>query len=200
MERMSAGNLIILGLLLDKPMSAYEMAHIIDSQVIGRLIKISSPTVYKNIKNLYKKGYLTAEVVKEGEMPEKKVYSVTDEGKAYFLKLMEHYSGHLTDHYFEFNAFLMNLDKADKHTGLEMLGNLKAQFCKIQEWIVPHEKEAKAMNVFFAGQAIIKQYRMIIFTLIAWIDEVIEEYREEPDLGKYSFEPHVTEEIPLHTK
>ncbi len=200
MEKMSTVNLLIVGLLLDKPMSAYEMAQIVEKQVIGRLIKISAPAVYKNIKKLHNEGYLIMEAVKEGEMPEKKIYTVTEEGKAYFLRLMEYYSSHLTDHYYEFNAFLINLNYVDKDTGLRMLANLKAQFGIMHGWIVEHEKEAVAHNVFFVGRAIIKQYRMVITTLLAWIDEVVEEYRQTDDLGKSSFAPHHGEDMPLHSE
>lgn len=191
MEKMSAGNLMILGLLLNKPMSAYEMANLLDTQVIGQLIKISTPTVYKNIKRLYQNGYLTVEVVKEGEMPEKKIYTVTKEGKAHFFNLMEHFSGHVHDLYFDCNAFLANIDKVDKDTGLKMLENLESQLCAVRDWIVNHEREAKAKNVFFAGRAIIKQYRMVLNALVKWIQEVIKEYSQTENLGKYSFEHDV---------
>ena len=182
---------MILGLLSDKPMSAYDMANLLETQVVGRLVKISTPTVYKNIKKLYQNGYLTAEVVKEGEMPEKKIYTVTEEGYAHFLKLMEHFSGHFSDLYFDSNSFLSNIDKVDKETGLKMLENLKIQLCNARDWIVDHEREAKANNVFFAGRAIIKQYRMVLNALVEWIHEVIEEYTQTEELGRYSFDPHV---------
>ncbi len=195
MEKMSAANLIILGLLLNKPMSAYEIAQIIETQVIGMLIKISSPTVYKNIKILHKEGCLTAEVVKEGEMPEKKVYTVTEEGKAYFFKLMEYYSLHFQRPVYEFNALLMNIDKVDKETGLKMLENIKEHFCRAKTWIVQHEQEADK-KMFFAGRAIVKQYRMLFTTLVDWIEETIEEYRQEKEPGKYEIDPHVKHDMP----
>ena len=188
MEKFSAANLIILGLLMEKPMSAYEMAHIIDSQVIGRLIKISSPTVYKNIKSLYNKGCLTAETIRQGEQPEKKIYSVAEKGKDHFLQLMAYYSEKLTPHFFESNAFLLNIDKLDKRRGLKMLQNLKNQIEEAQGWIKRHEREANEKGIFFAGLAIIKQYRMILDSLAKWIDEVIEDYRKTKNPGAYSIE------------
>ena len=185
MEKMSSGNLIILGLLLDHSMSAYDMAHIIDTQVVGRLVKISAPTVYKNIKKLHEAGHLSMEVLKQGEMPEKKIYTVTDTGKAYFLKLMRYFAEQPAEHHFEFNAVLGNIDKVDRETGMELLENLKTYFCGAKEWMVGHEQEAIAHNVFFGGRAIIKQYRMLFTMLEEWIDEVIEEYQQTEELGKY---------------
>lgn len=187
MENMSTINLIILGLLLEKPMSAYEMAQLVDSWLMRKLLKISSPAVYKNLKVLYKKSYLTAKAVKEGEMAEKKIYSITETGRAYFFELMEYYSGNLTDFFFDFNMFLMNLDKVDKKTGLQMLENLQKQINQARSWIVQHELEMKNTHVFFTGRMLVKQYRMILSTLRDWIEEVINEYRQTKDLGKNTF-------------
>jgi DNA-binding PadR family transcriptional regulator len=177
MEKMSAVNLWIMGMLVDHPLSAYDIARIVETDVIGRLMKVSAPAVYKNVKELQRAGFLEVERTRTGEMPEKKVYSVTASGREYFHKLMDYYSGNLSNYYFEFNTVLANLDKVDKKTGLEMLENLRHQFYQMKTWIVAHEKEARARNVSFGHGAIIKQYRMIIYTLIAWIEEVIEEYR-----------------------
>jgi DNA-binding PadR family transcriptional regulator len=183
MEKPSAVNLWIMGLLVNRPMSAYDIARMVETDVIGKLLKVSAPAVYKNVKELQRAGYLDMVRSRMGEMPEKKVYSVTQNGRDHFLKLMDYYSGNLLDYYFEFNTFLANLDRVDKETGLRMLGNLRDQFYQMKTWIVSHEQEARARNVYFAGRAIIKQYRMVIYTLIAWIEEVIDEYRETEELG-----------------
>ncbi len=184
-EKLSIVNLLIMGLLIDRPMSAYEIVRIIETQIIGRLIKVSAPAVYKNIKELHQAGYLGVEKKRTGETPDKKVYSVTEDGKAYFLKLMEHYSSSVSSYYLDFNVFLINLDKMDKETGLRMLENLRYQFYQLKSWIVNHEQEARANNIYFPGRAIIKQHRMVIYTLIAWIEEVVEEYRQTENLGKH---------------
>lgn len=187
MKGMSTVNLIILGLLQDKAMSAYEMAQIVDTWIMGKLLKISPPTVYKNLKALHKASYLTLETVREGEMPEKKIYSVTETGRAHFLKLMEHYSSNLSDFYLDFNTFLVNLDKVDKQIGLQMLENLQTQINHARAWIVQHEQEMKTAGVFFAGRMLAKQYRMVLSTLRDWIEEVIAEYEQTTDLGKHAF-------------
>ncbi len=189
-ERPSAVNLWILGLLMDHPMSAYDTARIVETDIIGRLLKVSVPAVYKNIKELQRAGYLGMERTRAGEMPEKKVYSVTGNGKTYFLKLMRHFSSSLPEYYFEFNTFLANIDKVDKETGLKMLESLRDQFYRMKTWIVAHEQEARARNVHFAGRAIIKQYRMIIYTLIQWSEEVIDEYRQTGRIGDHRHPEH----------
>lgn len=185
--KMSSVNLLIMGLLLDRSQSAYDIAQVVESQIVGRLVKISTPAIYKNIKQLHKAEYLEVEKVRSGEMPEKKIYTVTESGQAYFLALMEYFSSEFSNIYFDFNTFLINLDKVNKDQGLKMLEELRDQFYEMKSWIVRHEQEARLKNIFFAGRAIIKQYRMMAYTLIAWVEEVIEEYRLAEDLGKYHF-------------
>lgn len=185
--KMSTVNLLIMGLLLDRPQSAYDIAQVVETQIVGRLVKISTPAIYKNIKQLQKAGFLEVEKVRSGEMPEKKIYTVTESGRAYFLALMEYFSKEFSNVYFDFNAFLINLDKVTKNQGLKMLEELRDQFYEMKSWIVRHEQEARAKNIFFAGRAIIKQYRMMAYMLIAWVEEVIEEYRLTEDPGKYRF-------------
>ncbi len=179
---MSTIDLIILGILLEHPMNAYELTGFIDNKQVGRLLKISTPAIYKCCKRLFKAQYLDGKTVREGEMPEKVIYSVNQKGQAHFYKLMEHFSGNLNPFYFEFNCFLLNIDKIEKTKALEMLENLKAQLQELKGWIIQHEKESSSTIGFAAGM-IVKQYRMIIVTLVTWIEETIDDFKREHHLA-----------------
>jgi hypothetical protein len=111
---------------------------------------------------------------------------------------MEYYSEHFQRPVYEFNAFLLNIDKVDKETGLRLLENLREHFLHGKTWISHHEQGMEGKNVFFAGRAIVKQYRMLFTTMVDWIDEVIEEYRQEKEPGKYESDPHVKHVMPVH--
>ena len=50
--------------------------------------KISTPSIYKKTIQLEEKGLIRGEVVKEGKMPEKAVYSLTKAGESEFERLM----------------------------------------------------------------------------------------------------------------
>jgi DNA-binding PadR family transcriptional regulator len=190
MEKMSVVNLMILGFLMERPMSAYEMAQVVDGQLIGELMKISAPAIYKNVKQLSQDGDVTVETVKAGEMPEKKVYTITAAGQQYFHTLMEHYAGTVMDYYFEFNAMLLNLDKVDKATGLALLGQLRAQLEQAHGWVVEHEQHARAMHAFFPGLAMVKQARMVMGTLVEWVHETIAEYQATEEMGRSLLDHH----------
>ncbi len=174
---MSTIDLTILGILLDKPMNAYEITNYVAEKQIGRLLKISTPAIYKSCKRLHKADYLDGRIVKEGEQPEKTVYSINKNGKAYFYELMENFSSTVKPYYFDFNAFLYNIEKAGKQHGLEMLQNLHNDLSRWKAWIVEHEKE-QSKNMPFASKAIVKQYRMTVSTLLDWCKETIQDYKK----------------------
>ncbi len=172
---MSTIDLIILGILLNNPMNAFELIRFVEGREIARLVKISKPAIYKCCKRLFQGGYLEGKKVREGEMPEKVIYSVNEKGQSRFYELMRHFSDNVNPFYLEFNSFLWNIDKLEKAKALTMLGNLKTQLENLKFWIIEHEKE-NLSNLDFAPRMIIKQYRMVITTLVSWVDETIEEY------------------------
>ena len=45
---------------------------------ISKWVKISTPSIYKKVIQLEEKGYISSHIEKEGKMPEKSVYSLTE--------------------------------------------------------------------------------------------------------------------------
>ena len=122
---MSSINLIILGYLKNQEKSAYEMVKEFDVWNITKWLKISNPSIYKNIIKLCDNGYLNSRTIKEGEMPEKTLYSLNEKGNAYFNELMEESSKHIGYLYLDFNAFLVNIEKLPEEKRKEYLENFK---------------------------------------------------------------------------
>lgn len=173
----SSVDLIILGFLSDRAMNAYELTNLIMAKQIGRFLKISAPAIYKNCKRLHADNYLDAKVVKDGDQPEKVVYSLTPLGKKQFYDLMNHFSSNFTPFYLDCNAFIWNIDKMEKKQGLEMLGKLHDELLGSKTWITQHEKE-QLKNMTFASRLIVKQYRMMINTLLDWIEDTVVDYKK----------------------
>lgn len=122
---MSSINLIILGYLQNKEKSAYEMVKDFDKWNLSKWLKISNPSIYKNIIKLCDSGYLNSRTVKEGEMPEKTLYSMNEKGNSYFNELMEESSNHIGNIYLDFNAFLVNVENLPEEKRKEYLNNFK---------------------------------------------------------------------------
>ena len=57
----SSIDLVILGIVLEKPQSAYDIQKDIEYHNFSRWTKISIPSVYKKVLQLKEKGYLTSD-------------------------------------------------------------------------------------------------------------------------------------------
>lgn len=176
-QPVSTIDLIILGCLLGKPMSAYDLARLIEKKHASKLVKISAPAIYKSCIRLFAGGFLARKTTKATEQPEKTIYSLNKKGRERFLALMAHFSSNIEPFFLNCNAFLYHIEKLDKHDSLKMLQNLRDELSKLKTWVVQHEKE-ESRNLSFASKAIVKQYRMIITTLCVWCDEVVREYKQ----------------------
>lgn len=130
---MSVVDLMLLGFLKEKPMNAYEIKKVAESRNITWWIKVSYPSMYRNINKLAENGYIDGEIVKDGEMPEKTIYTINLKGEKYFLQLMDKYSKNPASIYIDFTAVISNLGKVDKETGEQMLDNLYKEFHKTKK-------------------------------------------------------------------
>lgn len=63
---MSSIDLVIRGMLLEKPQSAYMIQKDVEAHHFSRWTKASTPSIYKKVLQLKAKGYLQSESVKEG--------------------------------------------------------------------------------------------------------------------------------------
>jgi DNA-binding PadR family transcriptional regulator len=171
-------DLVVLGLLLDGPMNPYGLGKVVDERQLGRLVKISKPAVYKSCRRLSEAGHLSGKAVRDTEAPEKVVYSLTRSGRRHFDDLMSHYSSSLHAFHFEFNSVIWHLSLVTHAEGLRMLKALTAELVRMQSWLVAHEKEVEGAG--FGARVVVKQYRMVVTTLVQWARETTEEFTRRP--------------------
>ncbi len=175
---MSTIDLIILGILFEKPMNAYELTHFIEDRGISRFLKISKQAIYKSCKRLHSSNHIDGKKVQEGNAPEKTVYTINEKGTQYFYELMEHYATAMTPMYFEFNTFLWNINKMEYSKALSLLEKMEQEFNTLLTWVSSHEQEVKT-SMPFGSRMIVKKYRMLCAVFVQWIAEVIEDYKKE---------------------
>ena len=111
---MATIDLIVLGILKKESLSAYDIQKIVEYRNISKWVKISTPSIYKKVIQLEKKGYMKGDVVKEGNMAEKTVYSLTEAGEKQFEKLMLEIASKPVRIFLDFNAVIVNLDSLPK--------------------------------------------------------------------------------------
>ena len=108
---------MILGALHEHPMSAYEMNKMMDQRGVRSWARISSPSVYRNLVQLYKQGYVESTTVKDSAMPERTVYSITLEGKERLHELLYDIASSPARVDFNFVSVIANIRMVDEKMG-----------------------------------------------------------------------------------
>ena len=81
---------MIMGLINNSPLNAYEIVKQLQWMNIKYWYNIADSTVYATIKSIEKKGYISGTIEKEGNMPDKTVYTLTDKGRDELRKTLSH--------------------------------------------------------------------------------------------------------------
>lgn len=80
--------IMLLGLINEKPINAYEIIKQLKIMNVKWWYNIADSTVYATIKALEKKEFINGISKKVGNMPDRIVYSITDKGKTEFLNTL----------------------------------------------------------------------------------------------------------------
>lgn len=160
---MSSINIILMGLLGEAPRNAYEINKDIEYRNVRSWLKVSEAAVYRNLRKLSADGYLSTHVEKDGLMPEKTVYTVTDTGRAHLLELIVGASDkrHLLS--FDFDAWVSHLHHLSVDDAQTRLHGLRDQFKGQREWIESLELSFEAAMP--PGAAALVQLRLSFLAL-----------------------------------
>lgn len=174
---MSQIDLLILGYLKDKQKSAYEMVKEFETWNLRYWLKISNPSIYKNIIKLCENGYLNSRTVKEGEMPEKTIYSINEKGVLYFYELMEYSSNNIGNVYFDFNAFISNIQQLPEEKRKQLLLNFKQSISDHNNLMnINHQEQLEDKHKPDSAFLLLDLYKDFFAILDTWSQKVLDHY------------------------
>lgn len=176
-EIMSSIDLVILGIVLEKPQSAYDIQKDVDYHHFSRWTKISVPSIYKKVLQLREKGYLQSETTKGSKFAEKAVYSITKDGKEYFEQLMNTYSNQQVSLLFDFNVVITNLNKMEKSKALILVKKLRNSIIVAAK--ACDEYSAEYVDTPLVGKTIFEQQRILYRALLEWLDTFELQFKSE---------------------
>lgn len=173
---MATIDLIVLGMLKKQAMSAYEMQKLVEYRNISKWVKISAPSIYKKVLQLEDKGLVCSQLAKDGNMPEKAVYSLTEAGQREFERLMLEIACQPVRLFLDLNAVIVNLDELpeDKQSfclaGIE--DNLRTLRTYLQEnlWLKEDAPEVPAV-----GLAVLRQQLALAEAIESWLGQLRED-------------------------
>lgn len=79
-QMLSNIEVVLLSIVNEKPSYAYEIDKTIDYRVMRRWVKVGVASIYQVLKRLEEKGLVYSRIEKEGRMPDRKRYYITDTG------------------------------------------------------------------------------------------------------------------------
>ena len=79
--------LLLLGILMEGNMHGYQLNDYV-KHAMSLYTDLKKSTTYFVLDQLEKEGYISHEVEREGKRPERRVFEITKEGKAYFYRLL----------------------------------------------------------------------------------------------------------------
>lgn len=170
---MATIDLIVLGMLKQEPLSAYEMQKLVEYRNISQWVRISTPSIYKKTIQLEQKGFVTSHIKKEGKMPEKAVYELTEDGKREFERLMLEIAGKPINIFLDFNAVIVNLQSLPRERQKQCLKSIEKSIASMKERLEENiSRKASDSNIPPTGMAVLRQQYVLIQTIETWIQSV----------------------------
>jgi len=167
---MAAIDLIVLGILKKDSLSAYDIQKMVEYRNISKWVKISTPSIYKKVIQLEEKGYITSSLVKEGNMPEKAVYTLTSSGETQFEKLMMEIACKPISILLDFNSVIVNLDNLSVENQNICLTNIENNIKTLKQYLVDNINMKKNLpEIPVTGMAVLEQQFILAQSIERWI-------------------------------
>ena len=165
----------LLGLINYKPMTGYELNKEF-GESLAHFWHVRSQQIYKELDIMEKNGWLISERVMQSEKPNKRIYSITVEGKAEFINWLSSPEFDIKNAMRGKNAFLMRLGFAGE-TNNEQALDLLRSFKK--ECLVNLQKMNDAKEVIARDEGYLSHNIMKYWKLVALHGEIINKARVE---------------------
>lgn len=170
---MATIDLIVLGMLKKQALSAYDLQKLVEYRNISKWVKISTLSIYKKVIQLEEKGFLQSIAVRENNMPEKAVYSLTAIGEQEFTRLMGEISVQPIRMFLDFNAVIVNLDSVPLTMQQTCVANIEKGIQDLKVYLEENLREKEnAPEVPEIGMAVLRQQFVLAETIEAWIGEL----------------------------
>lgn len=167
---MATIDLVVLGMLKQEALSAYDIQKQVEYRNISKWVRISTPSIYKKVLQLENKGYIRGDVMREGNMPEKTVYTLTEAGEKEFNRLMLEISENPVRIFLDFNAVIVNLMSLPPEEQKVCLGNIEENIRTLKAYIEENIRlKENIPEIPKMGMAVLQQQFALVQAIEEWI-------------------------------
>ena len=118
--------LLLLGLLMHANMHGYQLNEHIEHS-LGFFTNLKKPTLYYTLEKLAQQGYVQQQTEREGNRPERRVYELTETGRARFFDLLRQYLQDFSRTYFADDIAITFLDQLPRDEARTLLAEKRAK-------------------------------------------------------------------------
>lgn len=166
---MATIDLIVLGILKNESLSAYDIQKLVEYRNISRWVRISTPSIYKKVIQLEEKGLIQSSL-KEGKISEKAVYSLTESGNKEFERLMQEISMQPINIFLDFNAVIVNLKSLSVEEQKNCLDNIENNVQILKSYMEDNISRKETLSdIPETGMAVLQQQYVLAQTIEKWI-------------------------------
>jgi DNA-binding PadR family transcriptional regulator len=165
--------LLILGVIADEPINPYAISKLISFKRKNLRGKIPDSTVYGIINMLHKKKLISGKKVKNGNMPDRTVYSITPKGRELLNNNLMTYLSTPEDTLSELPLSLFLMGSLDKDEVLEALKEYQTKQSEEIAVMVKMVESEKLRGVPYPGLLAIECILNVLKVNLNTINEVV---------------------------
>jgi DNA-binding PadR family transcriptional regulator len=178
-ELLSNIEVLLLSIVNEKPSYAYEIDKIIDLKNVRDWARIGVASIYQVLKRLEEKNLVYSKKEKEGRMPERKRYYITEEGRIALSEASKRLLSNFERYYLDFNV---GLEASDLLTPGEIASCIVKRLARVQTNIQRmREMYADEKVAAFKKKAVIRN----LTRLREAEENFLKEFLQELSTGEY---------------
>jgi DNA-binding PadR family transcriptional regulator len=172
-------DLLLLGLLLDRPMHGYELYQQIQAEGIDAWFNVSMAGVYYSLGKLRDLGLVAESRQRGARSPRKSVYRLTDEGRSAFFAATEVQALSQAEIYLDYDVIIYLLNKLPRQRAISFLeqhrGFLAKQAQEVQLALAEEQERSQSP----LRLALLDHKRRYLEMEQAWLADVIQDVEGE---------------------
>lgn len=161
-------------------MHGYEVKKQLKEWAVGEYAEISYGSIYYNLERMEKEGLVAGETVKDSRRPERKLYGITEKGKAELMKLLRKNYFEIRRGYYPFDIGVSMMPLMPKEVVLEALDKRIRAAEGLMEALRKQKAEVKGKIPFFA-LSIFDHYLYHLEAEKNWLRNLKEEVERRKD-------------------
>lgn len=179
---LSYSGTLILGIIAEKSLNPYEIKKLLDKISIKKWLPIAASSVYATIRLLEKKGLISGETARDGNMPEKTIFTITDSGKTVLHESIIAFMNDMESDTKKFNISCLFICHLDKEHAIGILKGKRMGLEKKSAFIKNMTRNMRSTNAIpYTGLQVIKLGLDIVEAEISAVDELVANIRTDEE-------------------